>query len=160
MIELRRLGVEDWPLWRDVRLRALAEAPHAFGSTLAQWQGDGLDARWRARLEEVPLHVVAVDDAGSALGQVSGWGPDTEGRVELISMWVDPVARGSGVGEALIGEVVVWAREQGAPAVVLSVKVANGPAIALYERLGFVRTDEVADDGEMRMQRGLAPPPD
>ena len=147
VIELRRLTVDDWRLWRDVRLRALAEAPYAFGSTLAQWQGEGhdLEARWRARLEEVPLNVVAVTEDGSSLGQVSGWGPDDDGRVEVISMWVDPEARGTGVGEALIGAVLQGAREeQGAPAVVLSVKAGNRRAIELYERMGFEHTDEAA----------------
>lgn len=31
MIETRTLAVSDWPLWREVRLAALAEAPYAFG---------------------------------------------------------------------------------------------------------------------------------
>src|SRR5882762_3516310 len=97
--ELRRITAEEWQLWRDVRLRALADAPYAFGSTLAYWQEEGREERWRSRLTEVPLNVLAV--AGdSPLGQVSGTAVDSEGRVELISMWVDPSARGVGVGEA------------------------------------------------------------
>jgi ribosomal protein S18 acetylase RimI-like enzyme len=155
VIELRRLTPDEWRLWRDVRLRALSEAPAAFGSTLAQWQGEDhdLEVRWRARLEEVPFNVVAVaEEGGPAVGQVSGVGPDDERRVELISMWVDPAARGTGVGEALIDAVLRWAREQEAPTVVLSVKERNEPAIRLYRRMGFVRTEEAADDGEIRMQ--------
>ncbi|MBU7600615.1 hypothetical protein JGS22_024025 [Streptomyces sp. P38-E01] len=36
---------------RLLRLAALAEAPYAFGTTLAQWQGEGdRPDRWRARL--------------------------------------------------------------------------------------------------------------
>jgi ribosomal protein S18 acetylase RimI-like enzyme len=157
VIELRRVGVDEWQLWRDVRLRALREAPYAFGSTLAQWEGEGLEARWRARLEDVSLNLVAI--AGeSAVGQVSGTAPDEGGRVELLSMWVDPSARGTGVGDALIGGVVAWAEGSGASAVALSVKAGNERAIALYERMGFERIDEPADEGEFRMlRRGRRP---
>jgi ribosomal protein S18 acetylase RimI-like enzyme len=104
---------------------------------------------------DVPLNVVA-QAAGSAVGQVSATALDPEGRVELISMWVDPAARGAGAGEALVAEVVEWARLNGAAAVVLSVKKMNAPAIGLYRRMGFVPTDEPADDGEMRMRLPLS----
>ncbi len=38
VINDRMVGVEDWQLWRDLRLEALQEAPYAFGSTLAEWR--------------------------------------------------------------------------------------------------------------------------
>ncbi|HEY0700829.1 MAG TPA: glycosyltransferase, partial [Micromonospora sp.] len=48
---LRALDPEDWRLWRVARLAALAEAPYAFGSQLADWQGPGdREERWRSRL--------------------------------------------------------------------------------------------------------------
>ena len=67
-------------------------------------------------------------------------------------MWVDPAARGTGVGEALIGEVIAWARARGAAAVTLSVKTTNSHAASLYRRMGFAPTHEPADAGEERMQ--------
>src|SRR5258708_39179395 len=91
---LRRISADDWPLWRAIRLNALAEAPHAFGSTLASWTGVGdKEERWRQRLTTVPLNIVAfLND--SAVGMVSGTALDQGGTVELISMWVAPSARG------------------------------------------------------------------
>jgi ribosomal protein S18 acetylase RimI-like enzyme len=135
---MRRIGVDDWGVWRELRLKALEEAPGAFAATLAEWQGAGdSEQRWRGRLAGVPLNVVAMVD-GRAGGMVSATGPDGERRIELISMWVAPWARGRGVGDALIAEVIRWSGEQQAARVFLNVVDGNGPAIALYRRNGFV----------------------
>ena len=64
VIELRTLTADDWPVWRELRLAALAEAPDAFGSRLADWQGEGdREERWRARLNLAgSYNIVAVLD--------------------------------------------------------------------------------------------------
>jgi len=38
VIEIRALVPASWRLWRDLRLAALAEAPAAFTSRLADWR--------------------------------------------------------------------------------------------------------------------------
>lgn len=154
MLELRVLGPDDWRVWRELRLAALAEAPYAFGSTLAQWLGEGdREERWRSRLG-IPgsLNVVALLD-GAPVAMVSGVPAGTPDVVELISMWVSPSARGRGAGEALIAAVERWARQGGARTLRLAVMPDNGPAFALYERCGFKDTGElggVLPDGMRR----------
>lgn len=111
MLELRTLESDDWPLWRELRLAALAEAPYAFGSTLAQWQGSGdREERWRARLSIPGAHdLIALLD-GLPVGMASGVPGEGAENVELISMWVNPTARGKGVGDYLIQAVERWGR--------------------------------------------------
>ena len=46
---VRTLESSEWPTYRDLRLRALAESPDAFGSTLAAEQGSSAE-EWIARL--------------------------------------------------------------------------------------------------------------
>jgi ribosomal protein S18 acetylase RimI-like enzyme len=71
-------------------------------------------------------------------------------------MWVDPAARGAGVGDALIQQVVEWASSADGTALVLSVREQNAHALALYRRAGFVLSDEATDDpSEIQMQRLL-----
>lgn len=86
-------------------------------------------------------------------GIVSATSPTTDRTVELISMWVDPFARGNGVGDALVGAVVEWARSSGARRVTLDVTEQNLHAIALYRRHGFAQTHVL--EGELRMELRL-----
>ena len=162
MLDIQVLTADDWPLWRELRLVALAEAPFAFGSRLADWQGDGdREQRWRDRIG-LPgsYNVVGLLD-GRPVGMASGVPADRAAQVELISMWVSPAARGRGVGEALVEDVTRWARAAGAESVRLSVMPGNAAARALYERLGFRFTSELGDplpDGaghELIMERPL-----
>lgn len=132
---VERITADEWPRWRELRLQALEDAPYAFGSTLSDWRGEGdQEERWRARLENVDFNAIATIDGRNA-GMVSGVLENR--RVELISMWVSPFARGCGVGDELVDSVIRWAAEMNITRVELSVKEDNLPAIALYTRHGF-----------------------
>lgn len=162
MLSLHVVTPDDWPLWRDVRRAALAEAPHAFKSRLADWDSGG-EERWRERFALPGAHnVVALLD-GRAVGLASGIPRDGDGRAgELRSVWVSPEARGRGVADQLIASVEAWALRSGATALKLAVIPGNEPAVALYRRHGFVATEERGDllsDGVTRehvMVKGLS----
>lgn len=144
VISIRVLTADDWPMWRALRLAALEEAPHAFGSRLADWQGDGdREDRWRSRLAIPGAHdvVACLDD--EPVGMASGVPTDREGEVELISMWVAPPARGHGVAGALVEEVERWAVDTGAATCRLCVADGNDAAARLYLRCGFRYTGEI-----------------
>lgn len=150
MLSLRAITPDDWRAWRELRLAALREAPYAFGSTLAQWRDAG-EARWRARLTDGPLNLIALLD-GKPAGIASGTAVSPPGSVELISMWVAPFARGRGAGDALVGGVVQWARDQRARYVTLAVVPANAHAIRLYRRNGFSENGTAGGEIAMLLQ--------
>jgi ribosomal protein S18 acetylase RimI-like enzyme len=167
VIELRVLAPGDWAMWRELRLAALAEAPYAFGSRLADWQGEGdHEQRWRNRLS-IPgsHHVVAVLD-GQPVGMASGVPTPEDGVVELISMWVSPAARGRGVGDQLVRAVERWARHVRAGVLRLAVAQDNEMATTLYRRNGFSHTGHfggLMPDGVRReyvMAKALLPSAD
>ena len=153
VIDVWELQPDDWRVWRELRLHALAESPTAFGSTLAAWSGAGdVEARWRARLSDVPFNAVIRLDGVSA-GMV-GAHVRRDGAVELISMWVAPFARGRGVGDAAVQAVLGWAGER---KVELSVKTDNQSAMLLYRRHGFADAGPSPDvPGERVMRRSTA----
>lgn len=146
-IELARIGPEDWREFREVRLASLAEAPDAFGSRYDEW-ADADEERWRSRLTDVSLTIVA-RAGGRPVGVVSGAPSDgTDGGpagLELISLWVSPGQRGSGLTRRLIDAVVDEAAGQGRRTF-LMVRDDNLRAIRAYERAGF--TDQGIPDGQ------------
>ncbi|WP_437526548.1 GNAT family N-acetyltransferase [Sorangium sp. So ce726] len=150
MINLRALTSEDWAAWRDVRLRALADAPHAFGSTLEEWE-TASEERWRARLGLPGSHNLVAYVDGEPVGMATG--APFEGTYEVISMWVAPEVRGHGVGDALLEEILRWAREQGASELRLDVKENNLSAISLYVRHGFIDVGPSRELGERAMMK-------
>lgn len=147
MIETRTLSSDDWKVWRELRLAALAEAPYAFGSRLADWQGDGdREQRWRDRLEIPGSHNLVAMVDGVPSGMASGVPGDEDDTVEIISVWVDPAARGKGVADRLIEEIGARAvRVRRARRLLLAVTPGNAAAIALYRRHGFADTGELGD---------------
>jgi ribosomal protein S18 acetylase RimI-like enzyme len=133
---LRRLGPDDWEVLRDVRLRALADSPDAFGSTLDRERG--LDEKeWRRRLVR-PVYAVLVDDRPVAM---AGAFTD-QGRVQVWGMWTVPDHRGRGHARALLDALVGGAVAEGRP-VSLHVNTANPVARTVYEHYGFVPTGEL-----------------
>lgn len=135
-IEIVRIGAEDWEQFREVRLASLADSPAAFGSRHDDWV-EAPEERWRTRLTDVPLTLLA-RDGDRTVGVVSGALAGAD-EVELISMWVAPEARGTGVAGLLMDAVVTWARDQGRRPF-LMVRRDNLRARAAYARDGFVDT--------------------
>lgn len=141
MIDTRVLSPDDWRIWRELRLAALSEAGYAFGSQLADWQGDGdREQRWRGRLAIPGSYNLLVIVDGQPVGMASGVPGDRAGVAELISMYVAPVGRGIGIGDLLVRSIVQWARQSGAATLELAVVEDNHHAMALYQRHGFQDT--------------------
>ncbi len=144
-IRVRRLGPSDWQISRQVRLTALAEAPYAFMSTLAREQQFD-EQIWRQRLGSTAAATyhawVDGEPAGTATGKIDDPADEftVAGSWQIVGMWVDPRARGTGVADRLIDAVTAHARERGATAVTLWVTEVNARARAFYQRMGFVLT--------------------
>jgi ribosomal protein S18 acetylase RimI-like enzyme len=105
---------------------------------------DFLREDWRHTWEDVSRHVqaglgfVAEEDrliAGFAFGTIPH---ETPALLHVTDVYVAPSARRRGVARDLLHALVAVARERGAGHVGLDVQIDNGPATALYRRLGFV----------------------
>lgn len=138
MSEPVRLGPGDGERLRAIRLRALRDAPDAFGRTLAEEQPQPPE-HWEGRVSDPCVAHYIVTKDGADVGLVGG-APrrDRPGVMGLFAMWIEPEARGSGAGAQLVEAVIAWARAGRFERVVLDVADENTAAIRLYERHGFV----------------------
>ncbi|PRW62510.1 mycothiol synthase [Actinopolyspora mortivallis] len=90
--------------------------------------------------------LLAVDGSGTVLGfHWTKVHPDGTGEVYVVG--VDPDTQGSGLGRALTLAGLRYLRDVGCPRVMLYVEADNGPAVAVYRRLGFERWDVDAQFG-------------
>jgi GNAT superfamily N-acetyltransferase len=140
MTEIRTLTSDDWQDIRDVRLRALIDAPEAFTSTFgresaydeAKWHDLAVTGRW----------FVADDEGlvGVAVG-VDGWSGEPTKR-ELVGMWVAPSHRRCGIARQLFDQVKAWAASEGATTLSLGVREGNERALTAYLSMGMRSSGE------------------
>jgi putative acetyltransferase len=91
---------------------------------------------WTVR--EAHLVAVAGDRVVGSVGITREDHPVTR-HVATLGMFVSNGWRGRGIGSALLGEAVRWARVVGVEKLELTVYPGNDAAMGLYRRFGFVR---------------------
>jgi ribosomal protein S18 acetylase RimI-like enzyme len=143
---IRPFLAAEWPLYRELRLRALQDSPDAYGSILALEAGLS-EVEWAERLahgvhsaRELPL-VAECEGEPCGLAWVR-LDDDAAESAHLYQMWVAAGQRRRGVGRALVDAAAEWARQLGAKRLDLDVTSNNEAAILLYERAGFVTYGE------------------
>ncbi|MFO7539732.1 MAG: GNAT family N-acetyltransferase [Chloroflexota bacterium] len=151
MFKIRKFAAHEWPTYKNIRLRALADSPDAFGRTLAEAQ-EYADDYWSGRLSsgansgrDLPL-VAECDDEpiGLTWGRIEASRPEV---ANLYQVWVDPDYRQHGVGQLLLERVITWARAENARYLDLGVTFADSPAMRFYRRNGF---EPLAKPGPLR----------
>jgi GNAT superfamily N-acetyltransferase len=129
--------------YKTIRLWALQDSPMSFGSTYAR-ESEFTDADWHKRAAnlntERSVGYLAMNE-GNYCG-IAGAFLDEQNplRADLVSMWVAPAARRTGVGGALIDAIRSWSKLRGAYKLRLMVTSENHSAIKFYEGMGFSMT--------------------
>jgi ribosomal protein S18 acetylase RimI-like enzyme len=143
VIEIQVLQSQDLHIWKELRLEALADAPHAFGDTLEEAR-QRTDKEWEGSLLDCDGRLFIAKYDGSAVGMARvRRSPNAPSSSGLYSMWVSPTARFRGVGKALMDAALAWAGEAGVGEMVLCVTQGNDAAKRLYLASGFVETGEL-----------------
>lgn len=134
-VALTRAEPRDWQRLRDVRLTALAESPQMFGST---WEKESAfdEGEWQRRAARPATFLASRDGVDIGIAGVyefdAGWC--------VMGMWLAPVARGTGVVEALIEACESVAEGAGATTIALWVAEDNPRGQRAYHRLGYALT--------------------
>lgn len=144
-VTIRTIDGEDWPLWRSLRLRALADSPDAFRATLEEeinrpheWWADRIGATVEHPRGGLWVAEIDGEAAGMLFGRI-----DSELRVLTIgAMWVSPHVRRLGIGDGLLQAALAWARQEGVGRAELWATEGNAIAQSFYTRAGFRPTPE------------------
>ena len=102
----------EWRIYRDLRLRALADSLDAFSRMLAEERA--VQTEWSSRLASgadahcnIPLVAeLGAEPIGLAWGRIDPSKPDV---AHLHRMWVDPGFRRLGAAQMLLDTIIAWA---------------------------------------------------
>ncbi|NJN20952.1 MAG: ribosomal protein S18-alanine N-acetyltransferase [Leptolyngbya sp. RL_3_1] len=89
------------------------------------------------------------DPASSLIGVGCCWAILDEAHITLLG--IDPQVQGQGLGQWLLGLLLVAARDRGLQRATLEVRASNAIALSLYEKFGFQvagRRQHYYNDGE------------
>ena len=160
-IKVELLNAEQWARARELRLDSLRDSAHAFGGNLETESVEN-EAQWRAKFENLNYLVASVDGVDSAIMTVENLKGDFAATAWVGGCWSSPDYRGVGLLKAMMKFVDEHAKEKGWQRQGLGVWEDNYPAIAAYEKLGFVAMGEpklstrVANKFYIRMIREAA----
>jgi len=144
---IRRILNSEAAQLRELRLRALKDAPDAF-EDVYEVELSQSDELWHARAERGAAGDLSVtfiaEDEGVWCGMVGSFSlPDSPEAVQIVSMWVEPERRRQGVAKSLLHAVSSWAQSRGLKLLQLWVTHTNIPARTLYAAEGFIETGEL-----------------
>ena len=160
-IVIRRVFAADAMTVRDVRLRALATDPKAFGSSYEK-ESAFPDALWIERAAEqatssdrATFLATAAEDA--VVGMiVAARDADRPTVFGVFAMWVAPEARRMGVATELLARTEGWIASVGGTRAELFVTDAAPDARRMYERAGWAADDRLQYGAGGQVERGLS----
>jgi ribosomal protein S18 acetylase RimI-like enzyme len=141
-MEIRAVRAGEGTRLRELRLRALRDAPEAFFRSLAAEEAVPAEEweQWADDPEHNRVMFVA-DEGGEWLGMAGcSLRGDEDGTLDATGLWVVPHARGRSIGERLIDVRMEWGRAHGARTMEVAITEINDIVIALYRKVGFAPT--------------------
>jgi ribosomal protein S18 acetylase RimI-like enzyme len=143
---VRRVVEQDWAALRSIRLEMLTDSPSAYLETVADAE-TRTESEWRFRAQRGATGHTNLGIAAEPATEPGRWAAfmaclvDAPDRAHLVSVYVTPAHRGTGLADQMVGVVRDWARDEAAVSRLhLYVHEDNQRARAFYRRLGFTET--------------------
>jgi len=140
VLDIRRLGRDEWLALRDIRLTALRESPDSFLSTYNKERNFD-DSKWRKEFDRGDWYIGSRDGRLASLLGITREPKTPLDQCYLEYVWVSPEYRRTGVASFMLNAVLDQLRAAGVRTAFLWVLDGNDVAVHLYKRRGFVSTD-------------------
>ena len=136
---IRQLTVNDWQIYKSMRLEALQNEPGVFGGSYAD-ESARSDDDWKHRFLKSCAYfgLYHGDDCIGLTGVVEH--RDNSDNVIFLASYVRKEYRGKGLSHLLYEARIGWAKEQGYKCVVLNHRASNLASKAANQKHGFVYT--------------------
>ena len=134
-ISVRVLSESEWSLYREIRLRALAQSPSAFTASLAD-EADRGESFWRDRMTGSYRLLAERDQVPEGIVSLGVYEEDPS-AAEVFGLYVVPEARGTGVSWRLVEAAAALATQNGYEQLYYWVGTDNGRAIGFAKNFGF-----------------------
>jgi len=143
---IRRIRIGEFDLFKQIRLRALKEAPYAFSSTYESALQRSEES-WREQADnsaqgsDRATFITFSDDA--PVGIAALYRVENQTSVgAMLQVWVAPEHRGTGVARDLIDAIFEWAGENNFRMILSRIRDGNIRAQKFYTKYGFSNSDE------------------
>ena len=136
-------------LYKRIRLRALKDAPHAFGSTFESAIQRSAES-WREQADRSALGsdratFIAFSEKVT-IGMAALYRlEDKVDTGELLQVWVSPEYRGTNVIWDLMDIISEWAAENNFRQIIAGVNKTNPRALKFYVKYGFSTVEETSE---------------
>ena len=143
MIEIRRAAADDIPGLVASSTGLFAEDAGTRDDTMnIRWPAEFGAAAYTSTLADPDRAVFVADADGSVAGHLTAYVTEASDirpvrMATLMSMYVFPEHRSSGVGGRLVDAFKEWAASHGAQRLTVTAYAANADAIRFYQRNGF-----------------------
>ena len=139
-IKIRLLGEDEWQLYREVRLAALADAPGAF---VARFDDEAScdEEFWRERMARADRIVAEREDKPVGLVGLGLHDEDPE-TGEVFGLWTAPTVRGQRVARGLVSTAARKATEDGCRLLYFWAGSDNASAVGFASSFGFRPTSK------------------
>ena len=145
MITIRRIKKEECDVYKEVRLRALKEAPYAFSTTYdsAMQRSDDM---WKQQVFGAATGAdqaifIVLSEEKITIGLAALYRSSTDQKSgEMAQVWISPEYRRRGIGKELLDKVIHWGKENGIADFEARIMEGNEQAIAFYKKNNFTET--------------------
>ncbi|MEZ5347428.1 MAG: GNAT family protein [Pyrinomonadaceae bacterium] len=142
-ISIKQINVDDWKLFRDIRLLALKTDPAVFGSNFER-ESVQSENEWKDPLssDDCAIFIIFNNKIPAGITAIAVERNDPTGKTAILwGSWLEPDSRGKGISDLMYRARIDWAkRHPNVEKIVVSHRASNLSSKFANQKHGFKHT--------------------